>query len=533
MASTLNSLKRLAPYAPVAIALIAGLVLGLLIGWVWWPVQWTNAWVTDLAPAQRAAFVSAVADAYVTDGTQLAVTRMQERLAPFGAALPEEIIAAMKYYQADPAADSVVLANIGRLATDLGVPVDASLMAAVAGEGLAEGAPAGGEAAPAGSDALPAQDVVPAQDAVPAESAGAASETGGRGAGIVTWLLAVLASVALIGGGIYLLLRLRNRELPESLIGPSPVPGASPAGGRSTDKSAQSSPSSRTSAWSSGGGTSAPANELSFDEEEDEEPAVRFGSLPGDDLDGDATAAGTDEGMDEESDDEGYDPAAPPRYSSARGTADTSGTDSVARHTASFDLTSRETPPADLDSFAARSYGAPVLEATRKAPQRLSADATAPARAPTAPRGAPIASYTLQFLAGMPDYIEAKNIDDPATGRYIGECGMGVSSKNRVLHNNPDQVIALEVWMYDKYDAKDNVNTTRVLLSEYAADRDYGQAFTKERDGNIRTFVAQPGTQFELDGRNLMLEGEITEVAYDRDGIFRSVTVEMSVLAKK
>ena len=144
-----------------------------------------------------------------------------------------------------------------------------------------------------------------------------------------------------------------------------------------------------------------------------------------------------------------------------------------------------------------------------------------------------IASYTCHYQAGLPDYIEAHNITDPATGRYIGECGMGVSSKNRALHSNPDQVIALEVWMYDKLDPRDNVNNTRVLLSEFAADRDYAQAFSRDKSGATTTFVAERGTRFQLEGKNLILEGEILSADYDRDGIFTGAKVVLNVMARK
>jgi hypothetical protein len=175
-----------------------------------------------------------------------------------------------------------------------------------------------------------------------------------------------------------------------------------------------------------------------------------------------------------------------------------------------------------------------TAEALRPAPVPVR---TAPQRRPEPATAAParkiIASYTCEYHSGIPDYIEAHNISDPMTGRYIGECGLSVSSKNRAFHNNPDQVIALEVWMYDKLDPRDNVNNTRVLLSEYAADRDLAQAFARERDGSVKTLLATPGTKFQLEGSNLTLEGEIISADFDLEGIFAGAKVVMNVLSKK
>lgn len=55
-------MRRQDRLAPVAIALLAGLLVGwLLIGWWLWPVQWTNAWPMDLTPEYRRTYVVGVA----------------------------------------------------------------------------------------------------------------------------------------------------------------------------------------------------------------------------------------------------------------------------------------------------------------------------------------------------------------------------------------------------------------------------------------------------------------------------------------
>ncbi len=325
---------------------------------------------------------------------------------------------------------------------------------------------------------------------------------------------------------------------------PATVGGSGPSSAKgSRGSTIVRRPSQRSASWAPEA-----ADDLAFEGEEDEEPAVRFGTMPDDFAFDDAEAAdeegfddeGLDEGLDEEMDEGGA--SLPPRYSSARNGEETVPAERFERHPerpTGYDLTSADTPPADLDSLA-RSYGgagagvavAPrPAEGVSRAAQRVAVE-SAPALAPGVERR-PVASCTFHYAAGMPDYIEAENIKDPVLGKYIGEYGMRVSDKNNALHDNPDEVIALEVWLYDKLDQRDNLNTTRVLLSEYADDHGLAQAFVKERDGNIHTFVARPGTHFTLDGRNLVVEGAIREAEYDRDGIYRSVKVTMEVFAQK
>ena len=113
---------------------------------------------------------------------------------------------------------------------------------------------------------------------------------------------------------------------------------------------------------------------------------------------------------------------------------------------------------------------------------------------------------------------------------------MGASIKNALLHSNPDQVIALEVWLFDKSDEESLVNRTCILLSEFAVDHKLEQAFVKERENDIRAFTAQPGVNFQLKGNNLWLDARILEAVYIPNGpdkgIFQSVAVEMTVYQK-
>lgn len=504
--------------APWLVGGIVGLVLGLIIGWVVWPVEWTNARLSDLSKSERAAYISAVADAFVLDGSGYQEVNMNARLAGFGDKLADEVLGAIEYYRADATADQVQLGNLALLATELGIPVDASVMQSTA--------PAVDAAVATTTDtesagALASAPVTTQQLNIPeAEKSG--------GTGIWTWLLAILVAGGLIGGGLYLLRYLNKRALPsDDLV--APPPANMPGEIRAPQELDSTGGPRKASLWRNPTRRQSKSpDDLSFDEEEeDEEPAVRFGS------------GGLDDDFDDEDDD---DPVNDQRYSVPASQPDRSSTPNFPAAAVSAPYNG----PSFGGSYSGASYNTPssggtatleaataTVEAVRPAPVPVR---TAPKRraeaaaAPVLDRKV-IASFTCEYHTGIADYIDAHNINDPVEKRYIGECGLCVSSKNRALHNNPDQVIALEVWMYDKLDPRDNVNNTRVLLSEYAADRGFAQAFA--RDGSTQTILAQPGARFEMEGRNLVLEGEVVSVDYDREGIFTRAKVVLNVLARR
>ncbi|MGL4649897.1 MAG: hypothetical protein ACRC1H_10850, partial [Caldilineaceae bacterium] len=134
--------------------------------------------------------------------------------------------------------------------------------------------------------------------------------------------------------------------------------------------------------------------------------------------------------------------------------------------------------------------------------------------------------------AGTPAYIDALNIDDPASRLMVGDFGMGVSLRNAALHSNPNQVIALEVWLTDNQNPEDYSNQARVLLSDYAAGKDYAQALLKDRDGSVRTMIPRPGARFTLEGRHLLLEAVVDDVQSDDQGIFKAVKVSATVYTR-
>jgi hypothetical protein len=144
-------------------------------------------------------------------------------------------------------------------------------------------------------------------------------------------------------------------------------------------------------------------------------------------------------------------------------------------------------------------------------------------------------TFTVHYQAGIPDYDQSYSIMDPVSGRYIGECGMGVNLKNGILQNNPDNVIALDVWLVDKKEEKSYSSQSRVLFSEYVIDNKMEQAFTRERPNDAAPLVPQPGMTFQLKGLNLVLDCTVLDAKYAANGpttgVFQSIKLEMTVRA--
>jgi hypothetical protein len=587
-------LQRLPRWFWPAAAALGGLVLGLLIGWVWWPVQWTNATLAELSPAAKATYLSAVADAYMADGDPTnARAVLNERLAPLGSDVGDVLLGAIGWYQAQPTPDVVRINNLAMVAGELGAPVDAATLAA-------------GVPPPVGPDLAPgtAADRT-ATEALPAESVAAtdAGESTGAGGAWWRWLLGLIGTAALIGGGFYLFRRATADMEPSDRFTPVPVPASQPAtpppSARTPSSPAPAGQPTPTSAWSttvvkpSAGPAVGPGDNLAFDNEDLDDD---FGDEDDDEAFADDLPAGVNDarlafGPSDrvETAEELGSATISPRYTTAQGAVNEAAVQPPAKAPSPWSRAGAapapQTGPASqapvstgVSAATSVKYDAPPTVnapvpakpsalsrlATAVSPRMMVARQTtvptgaaaaaavaaapAPARSSVAPATAPaskaapvptsttgrtlLASRTCHYIAGTNGYIEAHTISDPRSNLYIGEFGMGVSLRNAALHSNPSQVIALEVWLTDNQNPADFSNQARVLLSDYAAGKDYAQALLKDRDGSVRTMMTRPGARFTLEGMHLILEGEIQEAQHDEQGVFRSVRVNTSVYRK-
>jgi hypothetical protein len=472
--------------------LVIGLLAGLVIGWGVWPVQWSDAWPADLAPEAKAQYLAAVSEAYVYYGDDAAAEVAYNRLFNLNEDLPAEIAAAQAYFVENPQRNSrIYITNLGLLAQRLGVNSPD-----IISEAPAEIAPAS-----------------PATAALP--------EGGGSW---VNWLLAVLAAIVLVGGGVYVVGRQASRrqateaELVEEDDGfeddDYPNQRYSSAQGRS--------PFMRPAPHSA-------STDPDFDDEPYDTPP-NFDTQLTDDYDfvdeseqattpftGGPVASALD--YPDEEDDFDELPEDPPGRMSYRPPESPGGSSRYAP-AGYYDDVAEELDPTDAVEEEEPPYAmaAPPVTARRSSPGRV------------------LGNFVAHYQAGIVEYDQTFNIVEPETNRYIGECGMGVNVRNGVLPSDPDHVIALELWLLDKKSDKNLTTQRRVLLAEYAVGTEIEQAIAREMGDGPGPIVAQRGVNFQLKGQGLILDCRVVDVQYSKKepipGLFQSLKVEMTVLSK-
>jgi hypothetical protein len=490
------------------IGALLGLVLGMIFAWVVWPVQWTNAWPADLSQEARAQYLAAVAESYVYYGDAQAAEVARNRLFDLNDDLPTAIADAQSFFIDNPQANSrVYVSNLGQLAQALNIQSPDIIIEAPV-------------------DAAPAVAPNPAAEASVGEGVRA----------WVNWALTLLAAIVLVGGGFYVVGRLNQRRLATNeadtlddeadgfddepggvgYIRPTPAsnnPYMRPTQGGMGGLSVSSTPTTQRSAPSSQG------EDYGFDDDDNDDDLYASGASgraldyrsedaifddPADDSFDEPLADTLDEAVDEP--ETIY---APRRSPEVFDNAEDDDDDFEEGESLSSEVASGEVPAAAAAQQSANRGQAQVRT---------------------------LNTYTFQYHAGIPDYDQSRPIVDPTTGLQVGDCGMGVNMKNNILQNNPDNVIALDVWLVDKKQEKSFSSQDRVLLSEYVVDHSLEQTFTRERPNDPSPIIPQPGTTFQIKGPSLTLDCVVTEATYIKNGpavgMFQSLSVDMTVRSR-
>lgn len=523
-----------ATWITVAVGVVVGFTLGLIIAWGIFPVQWTNAWPGDLTQEARAQYLAAVAESYVYYGDEQAAEIARNRLFDLNENLAEEIADAQAYFLDNPQRNArVYVSNLGQLAQALNVDspdiiVDAPAEEAGAETGAVVPQPADGSV----SDSVRAW---------------------------VNWTLTLLAAVLLVGGGIYIIGRLNQRrrsggvdyvedDEPGGFEDETPHPGAP---GRNPFMRPAGAAPGRSMAGTAVGPTRGPSSgqtrtqdEYGFEDEDDDDIVYSQGRTLTQDAPGDEAYPADryepraphdeprfDAPFEEDDEEAGYDRAS---VAAADYEADYDVDYDVDYDDEEFDEAYIDAPQSDArrnaavaDDLAAEDEDEIIDEPLVSASAPSRAARRAPAELPA------LYTFTVHYQAGMLDYDQSYSILNPEGGRYIGDCGMGINMKNGVLQNDPESVIALDVWLVDKKQEKSYSSQTRVLISEYVVDHNLENAFTRERPNDPSPFVPHPGTKFQLRGPSLLLDCEVLEADYIPDGknagIFQNLKIDMTV----
>lgn len=484
----------------LAAGIVIGLALGLLVGWVWWPVDWQGATATTTAsssldPDIKYSYMGAVADAYAANPNSSAATALAaQRISALGGDMPTHFREALAYYGSQPTGSTQV-SNLTALASVVGVPLQG---------------PTGGVIATEVVGTTP-------QPTTAAPASGTAGNAGWGG-----WVVVLLAALLLIGGGGYILWRVAQQRVPSdettTAFADEEIGGGTSATTAGFDRSSLSPlPAAGASVAAGSAPRPRPAptgGPFGFDPEGDDDvyppSATRSPANPG----GAAPTSADDVDAEDDDDDslDVYPPAATGYVTAVGASAPFTGSRSDPRQSSM--PTSSE--------HATDTTNAPAAGVTARS-------ATLPSLKPAVPsryeRYAPVDHHTATYQMGIIDFDYTKNVENPEGTGYIGEYGIGISNRHGLLDNNLEQVVALEVYLFDKTDETQLLTVTRALLSEYAHDNLYN-FFDREKQ-SADPITAQIGTNFQLEGRQLLLDCTVKDVLYTSQGVFKNVVVDM------
>jgi hypothetical protein len=504
---------RRSPWVNLLAGLAIGLLLGLLIGWVFWPVSWTNAAPGDLSAEAQAGYVSAVADAYVSARNVPARALAEQRLQFFGdeAAQAQAIDDARLWYSENqPDEWRVRTSNLNELASALEL---APFMDPLTGEG-----PPAEEAAQAlvtaAADATATADVSAGEGAVDVTAVAAQGEPVGSDPGWISWLLVTFTALLLIAGGLYMLRRLYAIGRQQGMV-------AEADGGRGDWSNDAFDASDHAGDAPEMEGSAPPRNPAHGQESRAAGTYTVYDGA----YDGPYDGFEDDEegyGFDEEADD--------------IPTAGTSQISLAPGREQAVPASSAAVPPVDDPDAAFADEEDDAQRSTAESrtiapgepvpmPRHPDAGTAVQSRSPRADSGRLLDRFTAHYQFGVPDYDEAFNVRDGDHSTIIGACGMGVNIKDGILQDNPENVVALDIWLFDKVNPSKPITKTLVLVPRSAAGRD--------SSGSTNTLVAQPGARVQLEASHLILDCLVEQVTVsdlpDGRGIFRDVQVAMAV----
>lgn len=530
------------------ISALIGLAIGLFLAWQVWPVEWVGARPSDLDADAKAQYLAAVAEAYVVGGEDANAQMLAQRRLQ-GMDLATEIPNAVAYFQqgalgnggaesvgSAPASDAyqqsfqsdgnIRISHLLRMAAGLGVNAQLPPAAAVESADTASGETGVGEAnvADVNSAALD-----PNADA----AASASTETDPSAqlnmSDNFRLLLSGLTSLLLVLGGLYILLRLAraNNWLPFATQGAAAASG----GGQSVQPVESMSERELISEYSQ--------DPLQVEPFEDEFAAAeprQYRVRP----DSAETRGATGYAPRESA--APYHPAGYDRYEERA--PDDGFDDDEPLEGEVYEENYRYADELTEDDEALRDeYERPAYHrsAAGNLPPSIvgRADELDDDEAVRASAANIIEQYITHYEQGAVDYEERRNIqveESDAPSASLGEYGIGVNYKNGILGADASQVIAMDVWLYDKTDDKNAVYKTQVLLSERASQLDEVREVLESDQVDHPPLLPREGMTFQLEGRSLLLECEVQVVEFSEDdeapGVFDALEVEFTLRRK-
>jgi hypothetical protein len=142
----------------------------------------------------------------------------------------------------------------------------------------------------------------------------------------------------------------------------------------------------------------------------------------------------------------------------------------------------------------------------------------------------PLATFRTTFTIGDDLYDDSFSIESPATGDFLGECGVGIAEAIGV--GEPKKVSAFEIWLFDKNDIQ---TVTKILLSGYSFRDDETRTRLSAKGDPI---LAESGEVVGLETASLRVEARIVDMSYGSgalpdESFFERMTIELKASPKQ
>jgi hypothetical protein len=140
-----------------------------------------------------------------------------------------------------------------------------------------------------------------------------------------------------------------------------------------------------------------------------------------------------------------------------------------------------------------------------------------------------LATFRTTYTIGDDLYDDSFSIENPASGDFLGECGVGIAEAIGV--GEPKKVSAFEIWLFDKNDIQ---TVTKILLSGYSFKDDESRNRLAAKGDPI---LAESGEGVVLDTASLRVEARIVDMNYGsgalpQESFFERMTIELKAIAK-
>ena len=140
-----------------------------------------------------------------------------------------------------------------------------------------------------------------------------------------------------------------------------------------------------------------------------------------------------------------------------------------------------------------------------------------------------LATFRTTFTIGDDLYDDSFSIESPASGDFLGECGVGIAEAIGV--GEPKKVSAFEIWLFDKNDIQ---TVTKILLSGYSFQDDETRKRLAAKGDPI---LSESGEVVELETASLRVEARIVDMNYGsgalpQESFFERMTIELKAIAK-